>query len=181
MILLASMALADPASEHERLGEELRRLAQRNTWSGVDRTYRDLVALRIPLPPSEHLLGAQAALASGETLLAYWRLRRAEEPPADAAPSELEAVATAGGDRRAIETRYGLVSLSVGEGAVPVLYRDDMPFAPQERDAIVAAQKHVSATRAFRGLLPAGTYRLDDASFTVLPGPAWNVVVAGSP
>jgi hypothetical protein len=79
-----------------------------------------------------------------------------------------------------METSYGLVSLYVGDGAVPVLFREQMPFGQQERDSIVAAQRSVSSTRTFRGLLPVGSYALDAVKFEVQPSTEWMVVTAGS-
>lgn len=171
---------ADPTAEHERLGQELLRLAQKNTWSGVDRTYRELVGLGVPLAPREHLLGAEAALTNGESLLAAWRLRRVPLPDEVTTPDDAEATATAASLRETIAARYGLVALYVGDGAVPALFRDDMPFAQQEQDSITAAQRVVSTTRAFAGLLPVGTYRVDAETFTVEPGTGWLVVAVGS-
>jgi len=179
--LALSAEAQDPTGEHGRLGSELVKLAQRNTWSGVERTYRSLVALGVPLTPQQHLLGAQAALTTGETLLAAWRLRRVPgEAQAGASAADVDAVATAASLRETIAARYGLVSVYVGQGSVPALFRDDMPFAQQEQDSITAAQRTVGTTRAFAGLLPVGTYRIDAETFTVEPGPDWLVVAVGA-
>ena len=170
----------DPGAEHERLGEELVKLAQRNTWGGVDRTYRALVALGVPLSPREHLLGAQAAQAEGQTLLALWRLQRIGPQAESDDPLEADAIDVAASERVTILGRYGLASIYVGAGGVPALFRDDMPFAQQEQDAIAAARGRVGTTRAFRGLLPVGTYRVDAETFTVEPGGGWVTVVVGT-
>jgi hypothetical protein len=170
----------DPAAEHERLGEELVKLAQRNTWAGVDRTYRALVALGAAPSPREHLLGAQAAQAEGQTLLALWRLQRIGPQAGSADPIERDAIETAAAERVTILGRYGLVSIYVGAGGVPALFRDDMPFSQQEQDAIAAARSRLGTTRAFRGLLPVGTYRVDAETFTVEPGADWVTVVVGT-
>ncbi|MEQ1567647.1 MAG: hypothetical protein ABMA64_18535 [Myxococcota bacterium] len=185
-LAIAQAAEVDSA-ELRRLEDELLKLAQRNTWTGVERTYQRLLDLEpapnrpgaLVLAPLDHHLGAKAALARGETLLAYYRLRRARgaEPFGD--PVQLEAKESATQELQEIDARYGLVSVYVGEGAVPVLFREVMPFGQEERDAIVTAQKKVTETHAFRGLLPAGSYAIDAVKFDVTPGREWLVVTAG--
>lgn len=176
--LFARPALADDVvAERKRLEDELVKLAQRNTWAGVDRTYRRLVDLGTELPSEDHLLGAQAAQSLGDARLAWYRLRRAISDP-DA--PRTNAYYAAEQQLEVMNTSYGLVSLYVGEGAVPALYREQMPFGQQERDAIIAAQKSVSATRAFRGMLPVGEYSIDTVKFEVKPGAEWFVVTAGT-
>ena len=54
-----------------------------------------------------------------------------------------------------------------------------MPFAQHQQDSISAAQRRISATRTFSGLLPIGTYRIDTETFTVEPGDDWLVVTVG--
>lgn len=176
----------DPLAERTRLEDELVRLAQRNTWTGVERTYRRLVDLDVELRPQDHYLAAQAALARGEVLLGWYRLRRARAMPAGVDTAQLEAAEAAERESDQIDQRYGLVSVYVGAEAVPALLREGMPFGQQERDAILAAQRAIGDTHAFRGLLPIGAYALDGQKFEVAPRPAgaepgWLVVTAGQP
>lgn len=169
----------DRVAERYRLEEELVKLAQRNTWTGVARTYRRLLDLEVALPAQDHYLGAQAALAEGQTLLAWHRLNRVNEATVGSDPVQIEALAAT---RRALDeigARYGLVSIYVGNGAVPVLYRDAMPFPQQERDAIVTAQQTVSSIQAFRGFLPVGNYAVDAVKFEVVASEEWLVITAG--
>jgi hypothetical protein len=180
MVLFAMQsALAqDPSvAERKRLEDELVKLAQRNTWSGVDRTYRSLVELDTPLSVEDHRLGAQAAQTQGDALLAWYRLRRVKQGVRDGESSP--SYDTAIEQLETMESSYGLVALYVGDGAVPVLFREQMPFGQQERDAIVAAQRSVSTTRTFQGLLPVGSYAIDAVKFEVQPGTEWMVVTAG--
>jgi hypothetical protein len=183
MMLLWTMMSAYGAgvdsAELRRLEDELVKLATRNTWTGVERTYRRLLEMQTKLAPLDHQLGAKAALAQGETLLAYYRLRRARDADPGVDPAQEEARVEAGRELESIESRYGLVSIYAGAGAVPVLYREVMPFGQEERDAIVAAQKRVTQSHAFRGLLPVGTYAVDAVKFEVVPGDEWLVVTAG--
>lgn len=182
MVLLLALGAAraqDPAAEAARLRDELFKLAGRNTWTGVDRNYRRLVELGVPLSPREHLAGGHAALAMGDTLLGYYRLERASEPPEGADPAEAEAFRTATADAEGIAGRFGKVAIYVGGDAVPVLYRDGMPFAQQDRDCITAAQRRISDQRTYRGLLPVGTYKIDAEAFEVVAGGDWVVVAVG--
>jgi hypothetical protein len=176
MVPHVAIALSTPSDAQEpgpapaevaRLEEELLRLAQRNTWTGVERTYRRLLDLGTALPPQDHYLGAQAAQGRGDTLLAWHRLRRAMAGDPGVDTVQVDAKAAARREAEAIGTRYGLVSIYVGEGAVPVLFRDAMPFAQQERDAIVSAQRAISEMRTFRGFLPVGSYAIDAVRFDI--------------
>lgn len=173
-----SPALAADTAELRRLEDELVKLAQRNTWAGVERTYKTLMSMDTKLSPLDHQLGAKAAFANGQTMLAYYRLRRAAD--ADAGdPAQIDARDAARAEFESLDERYRLVSIYAAPGSVPVLYRDAMPFGQEERDAVEAAQASVRATHTFRGLLPVGNYALDAVKFEVTPGADWLVVTAG--
>jgi hypothetical protein len=174
-----SPALAADTAELRRLEDELVKLAQRNTWAGVERTYKTLMTLDTKLSPLDHQLAAKAAFANGQTLLAYYRLRRAATADPGADPTQIEARDAALAEFSSIDERYRLVSIYAAPGAVPVLYRDAMPFGQEERDAVEAAQAAIRATHSFRGLLPLGNYALDAVKFEVTPGADWLVITAG--
>jgi hypothetical protein len=165
-------------AERRRLEEELVKLAQRNTWVGVERTYQRLVALEVALGCQDHYLAAKAALARGDAMRAWYRYRRAVGAPAQT-PEDEASREPAAAEMTLLESRYGFVSLYVGRNAIPALYRDAMPFAQEERDAILAAQSQVTASHAFRGLLPVGGYAIDTVRFEVRGGSEWLVVTAG--
>jgi hypothetical protein len=176
--LLSTASAADDA-EAERLRDEIVRMAERNTWPAVDRAYRSLVALDVPMTAIDHLLGGQAAMAAGDPLLAWYRYRRA--PPAVPAsePADAEAYESAWREASNIEARYGKVALCVGPKRLPVLVRPEMPFAQQERDAIGRVADAPRTTRCHRGLLPIGAYELDGQLFDVVAGDGWVVVDIG--
>lgn len=176
-MIVAFASASEPSSaERKRLEDELVKLAQRNTWSGVDRTYRQLLDLDTPLSAEDHLLGAHAAQSQGDARLAWYRLKRAVT---DHNTSNSSAYDTAILELESMKANYGLVALYVGDGAVPVLFREQMPFGQQERDAIASAQRSVSTGRAFRGLLPVGSYAIDAVKFDVQAGADCLVVTAG--
>jgi hypothetical protein len=179
LLLFWSVASAADSAEAERLREELVRLAERNTWTGVDRTYRALVDEGAALSSTEHLLGGQAALALGDPLLAWYRMRRAPQVTPSTPPGDAEASATASDEAGLISSRYGKVALCVGPKRLPVLVRSVMPFAQPERDAIKRVSDQLREGMCHRGLLPIGAYELDGQAFEVVPGDAWVVVDIG--
>lgn len=170
---------ADTRAERIRLGEELTRLARRNAWVGVDRTYRALVELRIALAPDDHLLGGRAALAMGDPLRALYRMRRVPPPFVDAPDKtrDQEALDEARSVLTSLEEGYGLVSIQVEQEAKRELLRvDDMPFDPTARATVERAVVQVGAQGSYRGLLPVGAYSLAGREVDVEPGQDWIVV-----
>lgn len=150
-------------AEHVRLSEEMRMLASRNAWRGVEDSYQKLEALAeqgVALSVDDVWYGAQAARSLGDLSTAYARLKTAQSLGTN------EAIDQWVND---IEASYGAVELSVDPryaGSV-ALTPAEMPFDPEGRGAIEAAQQSIAETRAYRGLLPLGRYELGDRSFDV--------------
>ena len=72
-----AMSKAEAKAEHVRLSEDMRRLAKRAHWRGVDRSYRSMEGLLkkdVVLRYDDHFLGAQAARELGNVTLVYRRL-----------------------------------------------------------------------------------------------------------
>lgn len=178
---IAAAWAGDAADQAEaaRLREELVRLAEKNSWVGVDRTYEALLALRVDVTPAEHLLGGQAALARGDALLGWYRLRRMPEITPSTPADQVSAIETAASDVANLESRFGKVALCVGPGRLPVLVRAEMPFAQLEKDAITAVAQQIREGGCYRGLLPIGRYELDGQAFEVVAGPGWVVQDVG--
>jgi hypothetical protein len=157
-------------AERYRLQTELEALAEKNAWSGVERTYVALEALGLPLTIDDLTLGALAARNEGSMLTALERLQKAAQR-APAVAGDSTAYDQAKASIKDLEARYNYVHVVVFETGknFPNLERPDMPFSPEDQRAIAWAQGRIAATRAFMGLLPVGVYRLGEQSFEVVP------------
>lgn len=174
-------------AEVQRLSEEMNHLAEKNAWTGVDRTYRQLETLGDGAfalardPAALHFLGAQAARNLGDIRRYKSLVQRAKtallttgRPADDAQLQMLEAELTA------IDQAYGAVSVAPrskhsvkakkGETVGPELVPSIMPFAGDQRVSIERARTQILGTGSFSGLLPAGTYTLGSESFAVIAG-----------
>jgi hypothetical protein len=166
----ALVAVAGEAeAEQYRLREEMAALAEKNAWSGVERTFTSLQALGLPLSLEDMTLGALAARNEGNMLAALERLQRAVQLAPQEAGTPAYAEAQAASDD--LKARYNFVHVVIHETGkkVPNIERPEMPFSPEDRKAIAYAQERIATNRAFMGLLPVGSYRLVDQTFEVQP------------
>jgi hypothetical protein len=151
----------DKTAERLRLEEEMKKLAQRNAWSGVERKYGELMELDIPLPQDDHLLGAQSARYLGKTYEQYLRLERA---------ADIEETEDIRQELDAIDAAYGRVDLKGSERFLPQIVPEVMPFAPDQQKSIEWASTVMSETGSFKGMLPAGKYTVACQEFDVVAG-----------
>ena len=154
------------AAEHARLTEEMRALAARNTWEGVEKDFHELLGLQgrgETLTPEEWRLGAQAARGVGNMTACRDRLSSAVEMSADE-----EAVSWLA----QIDSTYGRVNLSADKTLLPrpKLNAQVMPFIPDQRKAIEFAQAIVEAEMDYEGLLPGGAYDYGAETFELGAG-----------
>lgn len=166
-LLTALSAAMEPAEvavaggEAVRLVEELRRLAGRQVWAGVERTYAELLARGVEIPADVHVAAADAARARGDLGDEQARLR---------------AALALGPDRRVterlqrIEADCAPVELAGRPGKGLALIPQTLPFDPVQRAAVEAAVAEVEATGSFTGWLPRGAYRFAEHPFVVEPG-----------
>jgi len=159
--------LEEAQAEHTRLAEQMRRLAKRAAWGGVDDSYvkmLELVDEGVVLSYDDHYLGAEAAKALGDINSTYRRLLRARDT--DKSTDVVTWI-------KNIEASYAPVELKVDEKFKGEFVLDVamLPMAPDQRAAIQAAQAIVAENRVYSGLLPRGEYTLGERSFTVNPGP----------
>lgn len=137
-------------AEYVRLQQELEKLAARNAWSGVERTYRKLVATGVAPSFKDHVAGAYAARALGDMSAARARLSAANALQED--KQVLEWLWD-------IDTRYGRVYLACDGGKHSVeLAAEAMPFNPDLRRSVEFAIEKIAETCEFDGLLPHGQY-----------------------
>jgi len=156
---LASEDRSAQVSEHQRLHVELERLAAKQAWSGVERTWRDLLATGVDPEDGDRITAAQGALALGDL---------------SAARERLLPVATRTEDRDVIETLYridhdyGRVRL-VGSTELVI---EERPFLPEAAAAVAFAAQRVAEEGRFEGHLPPGRYRYGMEIIEVVPGEA---------
>lgn len=151
----AKTSASSKEAEGHRLYEEMRKLAQRNAWSGVDRAYQSLIKLKLPsYSPDAHMLGAQASRTAGDIAEALERYKKAGSQ----GQSEVQAIFGS----------FGLVKIT--KGKKKTLARSTSPFAADQRSAITFAQDNLKDKGKFNGWLPEGDYTLGAASFTVQSG-----------
>lgn len=170
-LLLASapaVALSPQAAEaeHTRLSEEMRKLAKRNAWHGVEKQYQAMLSLQkdgVVLTYEDHMKGAEAARELGRITDVYNRLLAARE------------------QQKGAEVRTWINEIQSNYG-MTLLVRDDrydgdtaltpsaMPFDPAKRAAIGAAQQQLADTGRYDGLLPHGDYTFGGKPFTVAEG-----------
>lgn len=135
-------------AEYVRLSQELEKLATRNAWAGVERTYGLLVQTGAPPSFQDHVFGAHAARAVGDVTSARARLLKANEIREDREVLDW---------LWEIDSNYGLVYLAADKGQVE-LRAEVMPFEPDQASAVEFARLRVTETGEFEGYLPQGKY-----------------------
>lgn len=135
-------------AEYYRLSQELEKLAQRNAWAGVERTYRALVETGVSPTFDDFLYGAYGARAVGDVTSARARLLAA-----NTIREEREVLDWLW----EIDSNYGQVYLAADPGAVEFRV-DSMPFEPNQAKAVEFAQTQITEIGVFEGYLPQGTY-----------------------
>jgi len=151
-------------AEYQRLREDMRRMASRNAWPGVEAKFQEMLALQArgqQIAAEEWLLGAQAARAIG--LMAESRDRLARAVKLQPSPETIALL-------EEIDSTFGYVDLVVEAGAEAELKPAAMPFVPDQRKAIEVGRSQVAEVGAFKGMLPKGAYSLGEEQFVVEPG-----------
>lgn len=150
------------AAEHERLSQEMRSLADRATWSGVDHVWRRIEALGVEPSQADHVVVARAAEARGNMANAmdHWQAAsKLEGNHQELAASRSSAIA--GG--------YGPVDLRTVNPSAELRVLS-MPFDPSARRAVDFAVAEAEDSGSFSGLLPPGEYTFEGRPFMAEPG-----------
>ncbi|MEQ1506495.1 MAG: hypothetical protein ABMB14_29980 [Myxococcota bacterium] len=185
LLVAPNLAFACDMAEKLRLTEEQKKLAARNAWSGVERQYELLRDTKCELSYDNEFLGAESARMLGKVYEQYERLKSALSvaPAADSSGNDPDAVGGPGpgilDSLEGIDAAYARVEIVGDPRRRPVLTREEMPFAPDQRKAIEWAMTVVAETGSFKGMLPLGAYVVGEVPFTVVVSPDWNVVTVG--
>ena len=143
-------------AETVRLRSEMKMLAKRDAWTGVDRAFRAADAIQPNLTFDDYLLGAFAAQALGDVHTTRQRLLTAHTLQED--KTVLDWLWN-------IDTEYVFVHLA--SKSTDTLIFLDSAFHPQTRTILEFAQGTLGEEGIFEGYLPSGTYTLGDFTFDV--------------
>ena len=166
---LSERARAETKAEIDRLSDEIRTLARRQVWSGVERKYSQVVQLQGEVPAEIHLTGAYSAREEGDLLEVYDRLIRAASGSAD--PAVVDWLWD-------LDHNYGRVTLIADRRRTAELTAGEMPLDPNRRVAVQAAIETCANEGKFNGLLPKGHYEFVGQKFKVDPGVGVRVEVS---
>jgi hypothetical protein len=158
-------------AERDRLLDEMEKLAKRAIWEGVEKKYRELERLGVPLEEKDHLAGAYASRELGDVGSTHERLWKALK----AAKKEPKQVVDWLWD---IDNHYGHVELVSIPPRGASLKATEMPFDPYQRKAVERAIESVEADGIFVGLLPEGSYDFSSQAFTVVAGISVRIEVS---
>jgi hypothetical protein len=147
-------------AEYQRLNMEMDKLATRNAWTGVERTFQSLVETRVCLTYDNWMIGAHAARAIGDVTSARQRLYKANEIK-DGERDVLDWLWD-------IDSNYGVVFLGCNPHTL-ALSIDAMPFDPVQAQAVQFAVAKIDETGVFEGYLPQGTYKFGETTVVVQP------------
>ncbi len=136
-------------AEYNRLTQELEKLAERNAWAGVERTWGKLVLTQIPPSYEDLSYAANAARALGDTAAARERWLMAKERKED--PMIFDALFE-------IDQNYGTVALQCDPGVGWELTTEQRPFQPDRIRSVEFAAAAIADSCAFEGMIPVGTY-----------------------
>jgi hypothetical protein len=146
-------------AEYIRLSQELEKLAQRNAWAGVERTYRQLVATGVAPTFDDFFIGAQGARAIGDVTSARQRLLAANALKEDREILDW---------LWEIDSNYGQVFLAADVGSCE--FRPEaMPFAVDHAAAVEFARQQIEKSGGFDGFLPQGKYYFGTYEVVVRP------------
>lgn len=163
-LLFSSPAHAEPSkndkAEYIRLSQEMERLAQRNHWAGVERSYTGCLSTGVEMTFEDHRYGAIAAKSLGDMGSAHRRYKRAHE-----LREEREMIDS----MWEIDQNYGNVTLQSDLGTAELVVAQ-MPFNPDQKRALEFAMAKIEETGSFDGMLPKGEYTFGGLEVDVVPG-----------
>ena len=148
-------------AEIRRIYEDMLKFEKKGNWSAVEKRYQEVLRFKNgEIQHAIHLLGAQAANTRGDVSATKERLQRA---------LEIEEVADTQTWLQSINASYATVDISVSKSyeVIPTLEAVEMPFLPDQQQAIAYAQEVLASGERFKGMLPFGEYTMGAATFSV--------------
>jgi hypothetical protein len=158
------------AAEHSRLSSEIRSLARRSAWKGVDRAYDGIARLQVEMSWEDHLYGAHASSELGDVSTAYDRLYSAVQVRPEKVLVDW---------LWDLDHSYGRVQLSAPGKAS--LQAASIPLDPVQRKAVERAISTCEADGGFEGMLPAGSYSFAGLELVVEAGEMTELVIEPAP
>ncbi len=167
-LLWTAPAAAEDA-EADRLEEEIRHLAKRNTWGGVERAFADLEERGAEPTYETWIYASQAARQRGDMLETHRRLQGAEA---------LQASQDVSDQLRSIDQTFGRVVVLGAVAKPAVLEPAVAPFAEDQRRSIEVANNQLDDQGFYRGMLPSGKYGFGGADREVHVGDRWTLLTS---
>jgi hypothetical protein len=146
-------------AEYVRLSAELKRLSEKNAWTGVERTYQAILETGVDPTYDDYFYAAHAARSFGDVTAARDRLLLAND-----IREEREVMDWLW----EIDSSYGKVALMSDPGT-HALEPDAMPFHPDRAATVQYAQQQITETGAYEGFLPEGEYSFGRFEVRVVP------------
>ncbi|MCK6507399.1 hypothetical protein L6R53_29215 [Myxococcota bacterium] len=165
----SAWAKDETQAEHDRLSDEIDKLASRQVWSGVERKYRELERLGVQPTFDDLVHGATAARELGDVERCYQRLKGA---------AKLDATKDVVNWLWEIDSNYGHVELLTVPSRAAELEVAELPFDPNQRKAVDFAMASTRQDGIFVGMLPKGAYTFATQGFQVEPGLAVRIEVS---
>ena len=175
LFLITTIVFAETQEEEEaelvRILEDMKNFRKRGNWVAVEKNYALALDFRKAVVPYEiHIIAAESASYVGNVSETKTRLERAiaVQPEQQKALEWLEN----------LQVNFGEVKIKIAGSyeVPPKLLVSDMPFFPEQQQAIAFAQKALEEDRLFKGMLPKGEYSIGSETFTVQPGKELQVI-----
>jgi hypothetical protein len=171
---LEGLAASSKEAEAQRLKEEMKGLAEKSLWAGVERTYQQWSKLKAAADYEVYDLAEHAASYLGCGIARYLRTIKALE--ASTAPgTHPAAFSRHTAAKQFMERTYAHVDIRLSRSARGDLQTDgSLPRGlypgAYEMSTIKRAREELKATRKFDGLLPAVPYTIDGHTVPLGPG-----------
>ena len=171
-LLAAPAAWACDAGERLRLSDEIKRLQQKNVTAGVERKFNELeeIGCYADLTPEVLMAGGRAAQELGKTFEMFERFSAALEKEENAEAQQMV---------EGTLNFFGRVDIRGSARKRAALIREAMPYPPDQRNSIAYAQRVMEGRGSFRGMLPAGEYKVGEQVFTVEAGQEFQEILVG--